>query len=71
MVSVSVIRKRPPLSCRETDLQNDLCTYSITQLLEYRHVLDLESLPFSSQTGRKRALSCEAAKALGRASLFR
>lgn len=67
---VSVIRKRPPLSC-ETDLQNDLCTYSITQLLEYRHVLDLESLPFSSQTGRKRALSCEAAKALGRASLFR
>lgn len=67
---VSVIRKCPPLSC-ETDLQNVLCTYSITQLLEYRHVLDLESLPFSSQTGRKQALSCEAAKALGRASLFR
>lgn len=46
---VSVIRKRPPLSCCETDLQNDLCTYSITQLPEYRHVLDLESLPFSDR----------------------
>lgn len=39
----------PPPSCCEIDLQNDLCTYSITQLPEYRHVLDLEPLPFSDR----------------------
>lgn len=68
---VSVIRKRPLSPAVRLIFRMIYAPYSITQLPEYRHVLDLESLPSSSQTGRKRALSCEAAKALGRASLFR
>lgn len=58
------------LSC-ETNRRNDLSTDSMAQLPEYRHVLGLKPLPSSPQTGRKRAPSCEAAKALGRASLLR
>lgn len=56
-------------SC-EANLQIDLCVYSMPQWPEHRHILGLKLLPSSPWTGRKPAQSCEAAKALGRASLF-